>query len=246
MKKLFVWLVVIAALVIGGIYLSKSGGEEKTENTVEKYFASKMIELAINDIGIAIEGFDSNLLMMAFPGLKASDFQGVETPEGIYEVSGDAVNFVRNASAPITSAERMISEKGYGTLLKNISSRIGMPAETEAHADKIIEKINTAERVKVKLNESGSALGFKITPTELMEDSRCAIDVTCIQAGTVRVRASIETPTGNGSKIFDLEKPVIVGNWEVALVQVDPVPESTKEISGGDYLFFFRISTRIN
>lgn len=248
MKKIIIWLLAVGVAVGAGLYISKSyqSAKQSDRDEVSTYFYNRMVELAIADIGMAIEGFDPQLLMMAYPGLKSEDFQGVEAFEGRYEVNGEEISFVRDQSQPITSAERTVSEEGYQTLLTNLSSRLSVSRATTEDIDNLIEIINTAERVRTRIDEGASAFGFKVIPTELLEDSRCAIDVQCIQAGTVRVRASFESPTGQGSKIFVLDKPEIVGNWEVILVQVEPAPESTREIGESDYIFYFRISTRVN
>lgn len=248
MKKLFIWILVLVVVVGGGFYLVNiyQGEKQSDRDEVTTYFRDQMIDLAVKDIGMAIEGFDPQLLIIAYPGLMPRDFQGVESLEGKYVVGGEEIKFVRTESQPITSAERMVSEEGYKTLLNNVSLRLSVSKETKEDIDNLIEKINTADRVKTKISEGASAFGLALTPRELMEDSRCPVDVQCIQAGTVRVRADVVSPTGNGSKIFDFEKPVIVDKWEITLVQVDPVPEAGKEIGDSDYTFYFRISTRVN
>ncbi len=249
MKKIILWILALILILITlgafGVKQSRNYEEGKRDEIVS-YFQERMTTLAVEDIGMPIEGFDANLLITAYPGLLPADFQNVETVEGRYDVKNDEVVFVRGQGSSITSAERMISELGYETLLKNVSTRLGVSTEAKEDIDKIIERVNTAERIETKIGQAGSALGFEVRPTEIMEDSRCPIDVQCIQAGTVRVRADIASPTGQGNKIFDLEKPVIIGNWEVTLIQVDPIPESTVERIDGDYTFYFRISTKVN
>lgn len=113
------------------------------ENNVSSYFMDRMITLGVEDVGQPIEGFDNNLLTMAFPGLVPADFDGVETVEGYYEVNGDEVVFIRNRTQPITSAERMISEQGYETLLENVSTRLNLSVTNEAEVDELIEEIDT-------------------------------------------------------------------------------------------------------
>lgn len=249
MKKNILWiLVLILALITIGAFAVKQSErlEDGVRDDATAYFYERMVTLAIDDIGMAIEGFDPNLLLIAYPGLVPADFAGVEALEGVYEVRGEEIVFIRNTTQPISSAERTVSEAGYSTLLSNLGARMGVSTDTKLDVDNLIEKINTAERISVKIGESGSEYGFTLTPTEVIEDSRCPIDVTCIQAGTLRLRSGFVTPTSDGSRIFELEKPIIIENWEITLMQVDPAPESTREVGDSDYVFYFRISTRVN
>jgi hypothetical protein len=45
----------------------------------------------------------------------------------------------------------------------------------------------TSEVFNLKIGEKAGNTNIVIQPTEILEDSRCPLDVQCIQAGTVRV-----------------------------------------------------------
>ena len=76
---------------------------------------------------------------------------------------------------------------------------------------------------------------------ELLEDSRCPADVQCIQAGTVRVRASVDSY--NRDFTFILLKPQIVGNVTITLVSVIPAQKySTQTVKPSDYRFTFTVT----
>lgn len=103
----------------------------------------------------------------------------------------------------------------------------------------------TLETFEVKLNETASKLGVKITPVEVVEESRCPIDVQCIQAGTVRVRASV-TERGAPAEMasdymFELNVPMTIGVDQITLVDVMPVPRSGTTIKPEDYRFTFSV-----
>jgi hypothetical protein len=68
--------------------------------------------------------------------------------------------------------------------------------------------------------------------------------VTCIQAGTVRVRATLLSGLGSTTQIFELGKPITTEAEKITLVEVDPVPESGKEPKTAEYLFYFEINKR--
>lgn len=94
--------------------------------------------------------------------------------------------------------------------------------------------------------EQGISLrGIKILPTELLEDSRCPTDATCIQVGTVRILASV-FPDGNdqvvqGEVEFDLGQTVVIGSLSVTLERVEPDSNSENEISLNSYKFYFEV-----
>lgn len=248
MKKTLYILLVIIILVAGFFSLnSYIYNEKQAEGEIpelSKYFQEQMITLGVADIGQPIEGFDNNLLIMAFPGLTQSDFSGVETFEGYYEIQNGEAVFVRSQAQPISSAERTISEEGYATLLENISARLSFPVISESQVDELIMKINTGERLKVKMGETVSLFDVKVNPTELIEDSRCPANANCVWAGTVKVRATLESGLGTANQIFELNQTITTEAEEVTLVNVEPVAQSDIDIEDSEYIFYFEIKKR--
>jgi hypothetical protein len=98
--------------------------------------------------------------------------------------------------------------------------------------------------LEVMLNNEVSALGVSITPLQVLEDSRCPIDVQCIQAGTVRVKAKIVSGLGESIMTFTLNSPITTEAEEVTLISVSPKPLSTHTISAAEYRFIFEIKKR--
>jgi hypothetical protein len=101
----------------------------------------------------------------------------------------------------------------------------------------------TAVTVEAKINDVASAAGVQITPLEVVEDSRCPADVQCIQAGTVRVRASV-IPRGSAQAedvMFELGVPMTVGTDQVTLVAAAPEAREGIRIAPGDYTFTFTV-----
>ncbi len=95
------------------------------------------------------------------------------------------------------------------------------------------------------LNQGGTILGVKVTPLEVVEDSRCPVDVTCIQAGTVRVRANLQSGLGTSKQTFTLNTPITTEAEIITLVDVTPGKISTKTISPSDYRFTFKVTKRM-
>jgi hypothetical protein len=87
-------------------------------------------------------------------------------------------------------------------------------------------------------------LGVRITPTQVVEDSRCPNGVQCIQAGTVRVRATLVSGLGTATPVFVLDKPITTETEIVTLVAVSPVPTKDVTITNKDYVFTWKVTKR--
>lgn len=238
-----------ALIVAGLIYyldrpLPESSGKSAQTSPAAAYFEERLTTLGIEDVGLPIEGFDSNILIIAFPGLIPADFDNVEALGGKYEVQSGTLEFIQASSSPISSADRTIAHKGYETLLVAVSKRLGKPARSDREVDAVIAAINTAERIETRIGEGKSALGVRIVPEAVLEDSRCPVDVQCIQAGTVRVRAALESASGKAQQTFVLDQKVTTEAEEIVLVRVEPEAKSTTERQPSDYRFYFEITKR--
>lgn len=83
-----------------------------------------------------------------------------------------------------------------------------------------------------------------ITIREIVEDSRCATDVVCIQAGTVRVRADIDGGTNSENIELALGKPTTAKAHTVTLTQVEPTSKTSESISSDTYRFSILVEKR--
>ncbi len=86
--------------------------------------------------------------------------------------------------------------------------------------------------------------GTDISVLDLVEDSRCPVDVQCIQAGTVRVRVSV----ASYSLPFTLTigQPQVVGGATITLVSVIPEQKHSQEtVQSSDYRFTFTIVRKV-
>ncbi|MDB5244465.1 MAG: hypothetical protein JWN18_335 [Parcubacteria group bacterium] len=94
--------------------------------------------------------------------------------------------------------------------------------------------------VTLSLNESTDVLGTTLKVFALAEDSRCPVDVQCIQAGTVRVRVGVGTAVADHT--FTLGESQTVGNLVITLTSVTPKEKrSTETIKAEDYRFTFTV-----
>jgi len=77
--------------------------------------------------------------------------------------------------------------------------------------------------------------------SQIIEDSRCPSDVTCIQAGTVRVRGLVTTPLESIERTFVLGEAQIVFGETLTLHNVLPRSLSTVTVPKGSYEFYFTL-----
>jgi hypothetical protein len=81
-----------------------------------------------------------------------------------------------------------------------------------------------------------------IAPLQVVEDSRCPVDVQCIQAGTVKLKATIHKGDETTDEIFKLGEPVLFSDKQITLTAVTPPPQSKKTIAPEEYRFTFAIA----
>lgn len=128
----------------------------------------------------------------------------------------------------------------------------GVPNIPDTQTGGMDDEGSTAVPVQIttKIDQGASALGVKIVPLAILEDSRCPADVVCIQAGTVRVRALVVYAGGESEQMFVLGQRVPVGEeldadayGEVTLVDVKPYPYAGKPTAPADYKFTWEVRT---
>lgn len=92
-----------------------------------------------------------------------------------------------------------------------------------------------------KLNKKITISGISITPIEFISDSRCALDVQCVWAGTVEIRVKIESGTKIQESKLTLGSGINFLNTYVELKNVLPPPYSRVSIKSDDYYFEFSV-----
>lgn len=95
-----------------------------------------------------------------------------------------------------------------------------------------------------KIGESKTFDGVEVTPIALIEDSRCALGVECVWAGTVRVNVEIKSGLGTANQTMELNKPITTEAEEVTLVSVTPEPKHGESLDPEDYYFNFKVNKR--
>jgi hypothetical protein len=92
----------------------------------------------------------------------------------------------------------------------------------------------------VGINEDFDNDGYILNVKEVIEDSRCPSDVTCIQAGRVRVVLKISHEQGSTTEAtIEQGEGVLAGLKQIVLEDVKPYPVSTHKIVPEEYRFTF-------
>jgi len=100
--------------------------------------------------------------------------------------------------------------------------------------------------VKVHTEKDVPSAGFKIKFVEMVEDSRCPVDVNCVWAGNAKVK--IEVRRGRGlSKTFELNSttaPNVVkyNGYDIKLTALTPKPRTNARINPDGYVATFEIT----
>ncbi len=103
----------------------------------------------------------------------------------------------------------------------------------------------TTTSVDVGLGQEAHAFAVSITPLSIVEDSRCPVDVQCIQAGTVRLKIQVVNGMGSSAPTITLGQTITTDAEEITLVSVAPARHSGANITDAQYRFTFRIDKRI-
>lgn len=103
-----------------------------------------------------------------------------------------------------------------------------------------------SQNVEAGIGQTVTALDVSITPTEVVEDSRCPSDVQCVQAGRVRVRAEISSGLGTATQVFLVGESITTEAEAITLLEVKPSSKlSTVTLKPSDYRFVFKIEKRL-
>ncbi len=102
--------------------------------------------------------------------------------------------------------------------------------------------ISTNTDITLGLGQTGSVGGIIVKFNSLVQDSRCPVDVYCIQAGTVKISADLVNGTYRETKILSLsDSPYSFLGYQVSITSVNPVRQSGKEILVNQYKVTFHV-----
>ena len=193
-------------------------------------------------------------ILMQYPELAV--YQTINLPpssiESTQSADGWYVGFIRRGSGVLG----ILDAKCYFVNSTKTITSIG--AYTQGNSD-AVENINleTCESVSgvppitpvppdtdtgLTLGELGRFKTISITPLSVEEDSRCPIDVTCIQAGTVRLKIQVAGSAGTSTSIVKLDQEFTTQGMNITLADVTPQKNSKINTEETDYRFTFTVT----
>jgi hypothetical protein len=92
------------------------------------------------------------------------------------------------------------------------------------------------------LNSSTVIGDVIITPIEVLEDSRCPLDVTCVWAGVLSVKVKLQNKNNLDDVAYatmNLTNETSFNGKTITIKSVEPLPYSGVEISPNEYIFHF-------
>ena len=150
------FLIIVVGIIILNAALLYSGGftyikdtftpvepEQEVKTDINEVFKATLEKEVREKAGTPIEGYEPAMFLQVFPGLVATDFNGVEASIGKYViVEGKLIHQLDNDKL-IHSAAGAISRKGMQTLLVNVSKRIGVNLQHGGTLTEIMEAISS-------------------------------------------------------------------------------------------------------
>ena len=79
----------------------------------------------------------------------------------------------------------------------------------------------------------------------VLEDSRCPSDVTCVWEGQVRLSFEVSKDTTAEILLANNDSSSVFGSYQIQLVDVKPYPTSTVTINPDDYIAVIKISKNV-
>ena len=88
--------------------------------------------------------------------------------------------------------------------------------------------------------------GVQITLNGITSDSRCPVDVQCIQAGSITANVTLASGSDNETVDINSMTPYMFGAYRVAIVDVFPVRKSGMNLSPATYRVSFTIEKTVD
>jgi hypothetical protein len=147
------------------------------------------------------------------------------------------------ANSPLTPASEVCTMEAKICPDGSAVGRTGPHCEFAACPD-AAEPVATSSDITLDVGKSGEVQGLKVTFNSFVQDSRCPIDVQCIQAGAVTINVTFaHGPHIETKNMPSDEVPQIFDEYKISIVHVAPARESKTEIQKDAYRVTFHVST---
>lgn len=95
---------------------------------------------------------------------------------------------------------------------------------------------------RIRIDQTATVDGPRVTPLKLIEDSRCPKGAQCVWAGRVRVTVRIDLGQRNELRDLTLGEPQQVADGTLTLVEVLPEKNAGDHTYPDEYRFGFRFA----
>lgn len=255
--KTLIAIVVLVLIAISAVWYSTTfnKGDEfnevntPTENTEDLNEEDTSQEVATGT-DVVVNSNIGNLKVVNFSGVLEEVNTGCFADGECYVVvGGKKVTVLMGWSQKVVGS--LVGVDGFGDLENFLSEKIEVYAQDSGDGsftlygnESFYVKVLNGGSLNVGLGQEASFSGVSIKPLSLLEDSRCPINVNCIQAGTVRVQAEVGTDSSKYEQVFMLGEVVSIEGKNITLVQVEPYTQAGVELLAGDYRFQFKIMNK--
>jgi hypothetical protein len=130
---------------------------------------------------------------------------------------------------------------GEKELLSEISSMPDTEQKATSTASDIPSVAASYGEVTLSLKQMARFEELRLVPLSVSEDSRCPVDVQCIQAGTVRIELRMISGLGTSTMQIELGREVTTEAEVIRFVSVSPDAHSNKPIGEDEYRFTFEV-----
>ena len=164
------------------------------------------------------------ILALGLMGGVFAKYKNQPTPEEVIVVPEDDENYACTMDAKMCPDGSYVGRTG-----------------KDCHFEECPEASATSATITTSLGQEKTALNVTLLPKEIVSDSRCPIDVTCIWAGTIEVKTTMSTKVAHGEHILKLGEPKTFGDYEITLTEVTPSPNTRVENPDAVYKFTYKV-----
>jgi len=106
---------------------------------------------------------------------------------------------------------------------------------------------SSPQRLVVQVKHEGQARGgLRVKFVELIEDSRCPVDVNCISAGNAKIRIQVRAARGGAARTFEINtgvepQSITHAGYTIKFTDLTPHPRSNIRINPSGYRATFEI-----
>lgn len=109
-------------------------------------FKTTLKNEVVAKFGMPIEGYEPFMFLETFPGLTETDFEGVEASIGYYTIEGGRLTHKLDNTKLIHSAAKAITDRGFDTLLANVSVRLRVDLAEDGTLTEVMEALIESPR----------------------------------------------------------------------------------------------------